>query len=99
MNNKTNFATMLDMMWNLQTSIITVKGLAEKFYGMPNMIDYIVIPNGTTSVTEFVFIRDRDGGDHLVCVKSLDMNFNDAITHFSKKVLDAHFAEFKVVST
>lgn len=96
MNNKTVFEIMLDQMWELQTSIITVEGLDEEFYCQPAYTSHIVIPDGKNKVTDFMFVRGRNYDDFLASVHSLDMSFNDAIVEFSKRTMGSMGAVLKL---
>lgn len=87
-----NFKTMLSMMWDLQSSIITVEGLEEEFYDKWAITNHIIIPDGLNKVTDFMFIQCRCNiGEEphyfLANVTSLDMGFKDAIVHFSNKTM------------
>lgn len=88
MTKNPNFKTMLNMMTNLQLPIITVELLDEMFYCERTLTNQIIIPSGKDKVTHFTFVRNRGKeGDFLGSVNSLDMCFDDALKHFSKKVL------------
>lgn len=89
MNDNTNFKTMLTMMWDLQTSVITVESLSEKLYGDKwSVTHHIIIPNGTDKVTDFCFVDGRStNNNYLYYVESIDMTFEEAVVEFSKEAL------------
>ena len=89
MNDKTNFKTMLDMMWDLQTSVITIEFLSEKLYSDGySVTHHIVVPSGKNNVTDICFVDGRStNNNYLFSIKPLEMTFEDAIVHFSKMTL------------
>lgn len=89
MNDNTNFKAMLTMIYDMQIPIITVEYLNEKLYGEKwSMTHHIIIPDGKDKVTDFCFVDGhRTNNNYLFYVKSLNMNFEDAVVEFSKKTL------------
>ena len=95
--NKTNFEMMVQMLYDLQTSIITVEWLEEKFWERPALTKHIIIPDGKDKVTDFMFVC-ANKTNFLASVHSLDMSFEDAITEFSRRTLRCQGAVFKLTS-
>ena len=89
MNENTNFATMLKMMWDMQVPIITVEFVDEKVYGDGwSVTHHIVVPDGADKVTDICFVDgSHTDNNYLVSIKQLDMKLMDALVEFSKKAL------------
>lgn len=97
MNNNTNFDNALKMMWSLQNSIITVEMLKELFYDECVYTNHIIIPDGMDKVTDFMFVQHRCQNDNFLAgVTSLDMSFEEALMHFSKKTIRSPGAILKL---
>lgn len=86
-NNITNFATMFNLMFDMQVPIITVENISEKFYEEWHHASKIIIPDGKDKVTVFTFIDTYKDTDFLAQVHSLDMSFGEAIMTFSEAAL------------
>lgn len=97
MKENTNFDAMLNIMWDLQLPIITVRGLEEEVYGKWGCTNHIIIPSANDEVTDFIFV-DARGGDFLVGVTHLKISFKDAIVHFSEQTLRNPGAILKIHS-
>ena len=87
MNENTNFATMLKMIWDMPVPFITVEDIGEKVYSDGwSVTHHIVVPSGKDKVVDICFVDGRLN-EHLVSIKQLDMGLMDAITEFGKRVI------------
>ena len=89
MNNNTNFKTMLTMIWDMQTPVITVEFLDEKLHGDRWYVTHhIIVPSGKDKVTDIRFVDGRStNNNYLFSIEHLDMSLMDALVEFSKKAL------------
>lgn len=95
MHDRTNFATMLKLMWDMQNPLITIEFLDEKLCGDKWYVTHhIVVPNGKDKVLDFCFVDGRStNNNYLYCIDQLDMDLLSAVTHFSKRVLASQGAK------
>ena len=91
MNENTNFDTMLKMMWDMQTPIITVESVGEKIYSDGwSVTHHIIVPSGKDKVIDMCFFdASCSHNNYLVYMKQLDMSLNDALIEFSKRVISS----------
>lgn len=89
MNDKTNFKTMLAMMWDMQASVITLEFFCEKIYGDTfSTTHHIIVPSGKDKITDFCFVDSRStNNNHLFYVKTYELTFEQAVIKFSKMAL------------
>lgn len=80
MNN--NFDTMITMIRDMQTPILTVEHLSEDLPHGQSITKHIIIPNSIGCIINFCFVDD-----HLYSVDHTFMRFDDAIIEFSKKTM------------
>lgn len=100
MNDNTNFKTMLSMIWDMQTPVLTVEFLNEKLFGDRwCMTHHIIVPSSKNTVTDFCFVEGRTtNNNYLYSVKPLDMSFEDAVIEFSKRTLKDQGARLTLTS-
>lgn len=83
-----SFKTMLEELKKMQTPIISITFL-EAHLVADNwcMCHHIIVSESADKVLDFTFEQPKDGTDHLVSIKTLDMTFGEAILTYSKKVI------------
>ena len=85
----TNFSNMLTEIRKMQVPIITVTHINNNSHDR----HYIIIADGECKITAFVF-----DDDNLVGVNSIGMDFNLAITVYSKCALNNPGSTFRLIS-
>lgn len=100
MNDNTNFKTMLNMIWDMQVSVMTVEFLNEKLFGDKwCMTHHIIVPSGKDKITDFCFVAGRStNNNYLYSVNHVDMSFGDAVIEFSKLTLKDQGTKLTLIS-
>ena len=88
------FETLLDMMMDLQVSVFTVEYIREMWYGEWTDTYHIVVPDSSTSIIDYAFIRCNKDEHRLIYATHIDMPFAEAMVQYTTKTIRNQGAKF-----
>lgn len=88
------FNTLLEMMMDLRVSLFTVEYLREMWYGEWTDTYHIVVPDSTSSVIDYAFIRCSKDEYKLIYATHIDTPFAEAMSKYTAKTIRSQGAKF-----